>query len=395
MSIFIRWRKTPFYDTGMSINRPCVGDPFRFCDAYCPPTPKNQRYAEARVWSLFRRAAPTLNLSPDFHRAVEGAAPYPLWIKPDAKLSLSDVFDLMRDHYEGTDYDMMKGIDAGPYGAPNRWRPMTWTVDGAEYTWERPVSTQQTGFSFVSQSRGRLPDPVGGVLWYGVDDTYTSCYVPIYCCADEVPPSFAAGSLDSFSWDSHQAESHEKLSRLPPVFRGGKPGQLLVGLGLVGVQLRGQLREPEVFGHGGGYPGLAEGARGNLSRPPAGGGENRHQARPIGPASHEALPDRLLGDPRRADGEALAGAGRASHSEVQRRLRPGRDRHAAEEGVSRGLAPEGRGVGPRAVPAEGERSRRARIEAGGLISFTRTLRLYFIGAAVICGTARFDPRSTL
>jgi dipeptidase len=181
---------------------PKSGEPFQFCEAYCPSTPKNQRYADARVWSIFRRAAASQNFSPDYHRAVEGAKPYPLWIKPDRKLSLVDVFSLMRDHHEGTDYDMTKGIDAGPYGTPNRWRPLDWMVDSVEYSWERPISTQQTGFSFVSQSRSWLPDPIGGVLWYGVDDTYTSCYVPLYCGIDTIPKSFASGSIKEFSWES-------------------------------------------------------------------------------------------------------------------------------------------------------------------------------------------------
>lgn len=178
------------------------GQPFRFCDAYCPATPENQRYADARVWSIFRRAAPSKIFSPDYHRAVEGAEPYPLWIKPDKKLSLTDVFNLMRDHYEGTPFDMIKGIDAGPYGCPNRWRPIAWMVDSIEYGWERPISTQQTAFSFVSQSRSWLPDPVGGVLWYGMDDTYTTCYIPLYCSIREVPGSFTVGRLSKFSWES-------------------------------------------------------------------------------------------------------------------------------------------------------------------------------------------------
>ena len=181
---------------------PASGEPFRFNEAYCPSTPRNKRYGAARVWSMFRRAAPSLNLSPDYHRAVEGAEPYPLWIKPDRKLSLADVFALMRDHYEGTDFDMTRGVDAGPHGTPNRWRPMYWTVDGVEHAWERPISTQQTGFTFVSQARSWLPDPVGGVLWYGVDDTYFTCYVPLYCGIDALPESYTAGSLQKFSWDS-------------------------------------------------------------------------------------------------------------------------------------------------------------------------------------------------
>lgn len=181
---------------------PASGEPFRFCEAYCPSTPKNQRYGDTRVWSIFRRTAPSKNFSPDYHRAVEGAEPYPLWIKPDKKLTLSDVFSLMRNHYEGTEYDMTKGLDAGTHSCPNRWRPLTWTVDSVEYVWERPISTQQTAFSFVSQSRSWLPDPIGGILWYGVDDTYTTCYVPLYCGIDDVPKSFSIGSLNKFSWES-------------------------------------------------------------------------------------------------------------------------------------------------------------------------------------------------
>ncbi|UCE62057.1 MAG: C69 family dipeptidase [Phycisphaerales bacterium] len=181
---------------------PKSGEPFRFCDAYCPSTPGNQRWGDTRVWSIFRRAAPSRNFSADYHRAVQGAVPYPLWIAPDKKLSAGDVFSLMRDHYEGTDYDLTAGTDSGPYGSPYRYRPLDWSVDGSTCAWERPISTQQTGFSFVSQSRSWLPDPVGGVYWYGVDDTFTTCYVPLYCGITDVPPSYTVGRLQEFSWDS-------------------------------------------------------------------------------------------------------------------------------------------------------------------------------------------------
>lgn len=181
---------------------PDSGKPFSFREAYCPPTPQTLRYTATRVWSMFRRAAPSREWPTDYHRGREGADPFPLWIKPDEKLSLEDVFDIMRDHYEGTEYDMTTGVDAGPFGTPNRWRPITWEMDGVEYTWERPISTQQTGFSYVSQSRSWLPDPIGGVLWYGVDDTYTSCYVPLYCGVNDIPASYAHGTLRKFSWDS-------------------------------------------------------------------------------------------------------------------------------------------------------------------------------------------------
>lgn len=179
-----------------------AGKPFRFCDAYCPATPANQRYADTRVWSIFRRAAPSQEFPVDYHRGVPGAKPYPLWIRPDHKLTVADVFGLMRDHYEGTPYDMTKGVDAGPFGCPDRCRPVGWTVDSVEYAWERSISTPQTGFSFVSQSRSTLPDPVGGVLWYGLDNTYTCCYVPLYCGIDSVPRSYTVGTLSKFSWES-------------------------------------------------------------------------------------------------------------------------------------------------------------------------------------------------
>ncbi len=181
---------------------PKSGKPFSFRYAYNPPKPSSLRTCAARVWSMFRRSAPSMDLSPDFQRGVKGAKPYPLWIKPDEKLSVHDVMNIMRDHYEGTEFNMTRGIDAGPFGTPLRCRGLTWEVDGVKYSWERPISTQQTGFSFISQSRGWLPDAIGGVYWYGLDDTYTSCYVPLYCCIDDVPESFKKGDLQQFSWDS-------------------------------------------------------------------------------------------------------------------------------------------------------------------------------------------------
>ncbi len=184
-----------YYDPGS-------GKPFLFNEAYCPSTPKNKRYADTRVWSIFRRAAPSKNFPADYHRAIENTEPYPLWIKPDKKISVADVFALMRDHYEGTPYDMTRGIDAGNFGSPYRWRPLDFTIDSVEYGWERPISTQQTAFSFVSQSRGDKPDPIGGVYWYGVDDTWFTCYTPLYCGINEIPEPFTVGDLQKYSRES-------------------------------------------------------------------------------------------------------------------------------------------------------------------------------------------------
>jgi dipeptidase len=162
------------------------------------------RYCEARVWQAFRRMAPSLNLSDDLVKGVPDAEPLPLWIKPDRKLSVQDVQDLMRDHFQGTDLDLSQGIGAGPYNKPYRWRPLSWELDGKKHFHERSTSTQQTGFSLVSQSRNWLPDPIGGILWFGVDDTYSTVYVPMYCGITSAPYNFAVGTgnFDEFSWDS-------------------------------------------------------------------------------------------------------------------------------------------------------------------------------------------------
>jgi dipeptidase len=177
---------------------------FSFADAYAPLTFGALRFCEGRVWCMFHRVAPSLGISADWIKGVEGAEPLPLWIKPDRKLAVHDLMELMRDHFEGTEFDLSKGIGAGPFSLPYRWRPLTWEVDGVKYLNERAVSTQQTGYSFVAQSRAGVPDPVGGVLWFGVDDTSSTVYVPIYCGVRRPPPSFAGGvaTLQKFSWDS-------------------------------------------------------------------------------------------------------------------------------------------------------------------------------------------------
>ncbi|MBM7112027.1 dipeptidase [Archangium primigenium] len=177
---------------------------FSFADTYHPLDFEGTRFAEGRVWSIFRRAAPSLGLGVEY---ADGSAPakrLPLWVKPDKKLAVQDVMGLMRDHFEGTPLDMTRDVGAGPYAAPYRWRPMTWSVDGKDYVHERAISTQQTGFSFVAQMRAWMPAPVGGVLWFGVDDTFTTVYTPMYAGIRRAPAHFAQGvaSRGEFSWDS-------------------------------------------------------------------------------------------------------------------------------------------------------------------------------------------------
>ncbi len=186
--------KQKYYD-------PAIDGKFSFQKAYSPADPSALLFCEGRVWSMFRRAAPSMNLSSDYWRAVVGAEPYPLFIKPDQKLSVKDAIALMRDHFEGTEFDMTKGIAAGPFGNPYRWKNLTWklsTDSVTTYAWERPISTQQTAFSFVSQLRSFLPRQIGGILWYGVDDNYSNVYMPLYCSITRPPKPFVGGSIAEF-----------------------------------------------------------------------------------------------------------------------------------------------------------------------------------------------------
>ncbi len=177
---------------------------FNFADTYAPPSFGGVRFCEARVWRFFTRVAASLDLPIDLVKGIEGADHLPLWVKPDKKLSARDMMSLMRDHFEGTEFDLSAGVGAGPYGCPYRWRPLTWEVDGKTYINERATSTQQTGFSFVAQSRSWLPDSIGGIFWFGVDDTASTVYVPLYAGLREAPYNYAVGTGDfeTFTWDS-------------------------------------------------------------------------------------------------------------------------------------------------------------------------------------------------
>ena len=176
---------------------------FNFSDAYAPLDFGAIRFCDARVWSLFRRCNSGMDKYISYIKG-ESLERLPLYIKPDKKISVHDVMSLMRDHYEGTELDMTKGIAAGPYQMPYRWRPLTWEYNGEEYFNESPISTPQTGFSFVSQARAHLPREVGGVLWFGVDDTYFTVYTPMYASMTKTPYNFShgVGSMSQFTWDA-------------------------------------------------------------------------------------------------------------------------------------------------------------------------------------------------
>lgn len=168
---------------------------FSFSDTYCPLSFSGMRACDARVWAAFMKANPE-EAKPyeDYARGENKSHRMPLWIKPNRKLTLNDMFDFMRDHFEGTSLDMSKDLGAGPFGCPYRWRPMGFEYEGKNYIHERATSTQQTGFSFIAQCRSWMPDPVGGILWFGVDDTYFTCYTPMYCGITEIPECFRVGN---------------------------------------------------------------------------------------------------------------------------------------------------------------------------------------------------------
>lgn len=175
---------------------------FSFREAYDPVSPRSLLMCESRVWSVYRRAAPSQNFSADYWRCVEGAEPYPLFIKPDEKISIQDMIALVRDHYHDTPYYTRAGVAAGPYESPYRWRPVTFELDGNPYAYERSISQPQTAFSFVTQSRNWLPDEIGGICWYSVDDTYSNVFMPLYMGMNRMPPSLLRGSSIEFDWDS-------------------------------------------------------------------------------------------------------------------------------------------------------------------------------------------------
>ena len=186
---------------------------FSFSDVYAPVDFEGARFCDARVWAGFNKVTSGMD---KYENYAEGNVEHggdnnfptnrlPLWVKPDKKLSVHDVMSMMRDHFEGTDLDMTQDLGAGPFKLPYRWRGLTWKVDSVEYCNERAISTQQTGFSFVAQSRNWLPDPIGGILWFGVDDTYSTCYVPMYCGINKIPECFAVGNGDMLTYSETSA----------------------------------------------------------------------------------------------------------------------------------------------------------------------------------------------
>ena len=193
---------------------------FSFRDAYNPLDFGGARACDARAWSAFNilcdgvftyldadgrevsaPASDWLNYAMGYDLKGE----MPLFVKPSRKITVKDVTDVMRDHYEGTPMDMTQDIGAGGNALPYRWRPMNFTVDGKTYVNERAIATQQTGFWFVGQARGWLPDEIGSLIWFGCDDAATSYLTPIYVNTTEVPDCFRVGNGDMLHYSPTSA----------------------------------------------------------------------------------------------------------------------------------------------------------------------------------------------
>ena len=183
---------------------------FSFRDAYNPLNFGGARGCEARAWSAFnilcdgvftyeqdgREVSRPADDWLDYAMGYDLDGQMPLFVKPSRKLTMKDVADVMRDHFEGTPMDMTLDIGAGGNALPYRWRPMDFEWEGKTYTNERAIATQQTGFWFVAQSRGYLPDEVGALLWFGCDDAATSYLTPVYVSTLEIPECLRVGNGD-------------------------------------------------------------------------------------------------------------------------------------------------------------------------------------------------------
>jgi dipeptidase len=182
---------------------------FSFSDTYNPLTFSGARFCEIRVWSFFRAVNDEMDQYAGYVSGHDLSKRMPLWVKPNRKISNYDMMNFMRDHLEGTVYDMRKDIGAGPFGLPYRWRPLEWKVtddpNAPDYCNERATSTQQTGYVFVAESRNWLPDPIGGIFWFGVDDASTTVFNPMYCGITEVPECFKVGNGDMVTYSPTSA----------------------------------------------------------------------------------------------------------------------------------------------------------------------------------------------
>ncbi len=180
---------------------------FSFSAAYAPADFGAIRYCDTRVWSFYNKWVEGMDQYLDYAtgKAIGKHEPMPLYFKPKCKLSLADVMESNRDHYEGTPFDVTKDAGAGAYCMPYRPSPLTWKHEGKTYFNERPISTQQTAFTVVAQVRDYLPNAIGGVLWYANDDPNMAAYTPVYCGNNAVPECYNVAEADDVTFSIKSA----------------------------------------------------------------------------------------------------------------------------------------------------------------------------------------------
>lgn len=180
---------------------------FSWKNTYAFPDFSGRRWCEARVWSFFNHHKDMSRWLPWAIGKDKNAEDMPLWIVPNKKLSVQDLESDMRDHYEGTELSVADGKDmgGGVWQMPYRPTPLAFKVNGKSYFNERPTSTQQTGFSYVSQMRSWLPREIGGVLWFGNDDGNMIAYTPIYCGNTVQPECYNTPGADAVTFSMKNA----------------------------------------------------------------------------------------------------------------------------------------------------------------------------------------------
>lgn len=179
---------------------------FSYNAAYAEPDFSGRRYCEARVWSFFNRFSDDFSEYVSYAQGFEkNAQPMPLWIIPNKAVTLQDLRDAMRDHYEGTPFALDSDIGGGLFEMPYRVSPLSFKVDGKEYFNERPVSTFQTAWSFISQMRSSMPREVGACFWFGNDDGNMVAYTPMYSAITRVPKCFSGEGADDITFSIDNA----------------------------------------------------------------------------------------------------------------------------------------------------------------------------------------------
>lgn len=179
---------------------------FSFCDVYATPDFSGRRICDARVWSFFNHFSDDMSrYVPYVEGKLDGTEPLPLWIVPDRKVSLQDMEACMRDHYEGTPFSLDNDPGRGVWNMPYRPTPLTYKVDGKKYFNERPISTQQSAFSYVAQLRSWLPRQIGGILWFGNDDGNMVAFTPVYCGNTVQPECYNTPGADALTFSKKNA----------------------------------------------------------------------------------------------------------------------------------------------------------------------------------------------